>query len=58
MKKITIVGGGISGLAVLHYLKQLEKKKPVIVCGDFNVAHREIDLANPKENYNKRVGAS
>jgi exodeoxyribonuclease-3 len=34
----------------LAYLKKLEKKKPVIVCGDFNVAHKEIDLANPKTN--------
>lgn len=34
----------------LAYLKRLEKKKPVIVCGDFNVAHKEIDLANPKSN--------
>jgi len=40
----------------LHYLKNLEKKKPVIVCGDFNVAHTEIDLANPKSNYNKTAG--
>ncbi len=40
----------------LHYLKQLEKKKPVIICGDFNVAHTELDLANPKENYNKTAG--
>ena len=40
----------------LHYLKQLEKKKPVIVCGDFNVAHTEIDLKNPKSNYNKTAG--
>jgi len=31
-------------------LKKLEKKKPVIICGDFNVAHQEIDLARPKEN--------
>lgn len=30
------------------YLKKLEEKKPVIVCGDLNVAHREIDLKNPK----------
>ena len=30
------------------YLKSLEKEKPVIVCGDLNVAHEEIDLANPK----------
>jgi exodeoxyribonuclease-3 len=32
------------------YLNKLRKKKPVVVCGDFNVAHREIDLANPKQN--------
>ena len=34
----------------LAYLKRLEATKPVIVCGDMNVAHREIDLARPKEN--------
>lgn len=34
----------------LAYLKKLEKKKPVIFCGDLNVAHQEIDLANPKAN--------
>jgi exodeoxyribonuclease-3 len=34
----------------LAYLKQLERKKPVILCGDFNVAHTEIDLTNPKAN--------
>lgn len=34
----------------LAYLKQLETKKPVIFCGDLNVAHTEIDLANPKAN--------
>lgn len=32
------------------YLKALEKNKPVIVCGDLNVAHKEIDLKNPKSN--------
>ena len=32
------------------YLKELDKKKPVIVCGDLNVAHKEIDLKNPKTN--------
>lgn len=32
------------------YLKRLEERKPVIVCGDLNVAHREIDLKNPKAN--------
>ncbi len=34
----------------LKFLQQLEKKKPVICCGDFNVAHTEIDLTNPKTN--------
>lgn len=34
----------------LAYLKKLEEKKPVIVCGDLNVAHKEIDLKNPKSN--------
>ena len=33
------------------YLKSLEEKKPVITCGDFNVAHEEIDLKNPKTNH-------
>ena len=32
------------------YLNELRRKKPVILCGDFNVAHKEIDLANPKQN--------
>ncbi len=32
------------------YLKKLEEKKPVVVCGDMNVAHKEIDLKNPKTN--------
>ena len=36
--------------AFLHFLKKLEQKKPVIFCGDFNVAHTELDLANPKAN--------
>lgn len=40
----------------LTYLKKLEEKKPVIVCGDLNVAHKPIDLANPKANYNKYAG--
>ncbi len=35
---------------LLLHLKQLEKKKPVVVCGDYNVAHQEIDIARPKEN--------
>ena len=34
----------------LKYLKSLEQVKPVVVCGDFNAAHTEIDLARPKEN--------
>jgi exodeoxyribonuclease-3 len=34
----------------LKYLKKLEKKKPVVFCGDLNVAHTEIDLTNPKTN--------
>ena len=34
----------------LKHLKELEKKKPVVFCGDLNVAHKEIDLKNPKTN--------
>ena len=37
--------------AFLRYLKSLEKKKSVIFCGDLNVAHKEIDLKNPKTNH-------
>ena len=40
--------------AFLAYVKQLEKKKPVIFCGDLNVAHTELDLANPKPNRGKK----
>jgi exodeoxyribonuclease-3 len=40
--------------AFLAYCKQLEKKKPVIFCGDLNVAHTELDLANPKPNRGKK----
>ena len=36
--------------AFLAYLKKLDQKKPVIFCGDLNVAHKEIDLKNPKTN--------
>ncbi len=43
-------------LAFFNYLKKLETDKPVIVCGDFNVAHKAIDLARPKPNYNKSAG--
>lgn len=33
-----------------NYLKKLEEKKPIVLCGDLNVAHKEIDLANPASN--------
>ena len=57
-------GRGLDGLKYrnewdklfLNYIQQLGPKKPVIICGDLNVAHTEIDLANPKENYNKTAG--
>lgn len=39
--------------AFLAYVKQLEETKPVLFCGDLNVAHQEIDLANPKANVGK-----
>jgi exodeoxyribonuclease-3 len=39
--------------ACLAYLKQLEETKPVLYCGDMNVAHQEIDLASPKPNVGK-----
>ncbi len=40
----------------LAYLKKCEETKPVVICGDLNVAHQAIDLARPKENYNKAAG--
>lgn len=40
--------------AFLAYCKQLELKKPVIFCGDLNVAHTELDLAHPKANRGKK----
>jgi len=40
----------------LAYCQQLQSKKPLIACGDFNVAHRDIDIARPKPNYNKSAG--
>lgn len=43
-------------LKFFEYLKKLEETKPVLVCGDFNVAHASIDLARPKPNYNKSAG--
>ncbi len=42
--------------AFAEYLGKLQESKPIIVTGDFNVAHTEIDLANPKANYNKTSG--
>ena len=39
-----------------EYLQNLKKKKPVILCGDLNVAHQAIDLKNDKANYNKSAG--
>lgn len=42
--------------AFFYYIKNLEKEKPVVVCGDLNVAHNPIDLAHPKANYNKTSG--
>ena len=43
--------------AFRNYLLELDKKKPVILCGDLNVAHQEIDLKNPKTN-RKNAGFS
>lgn len=40
--------------AYLAYMKRLESEKPVIFCGDFNVAHTELDLARPKANKGKK----
>ena len=40
--------------ALLAYCKQCERRKPVILCGDLNVAHTELDLANPKQNRGKK----
>lgn len=42
--------------AFIAYLNNLRAKKPVICCGDLNVAHQEIDIARPKSNYNKSAG--
>lgn len=42
--------------AFLGYLTALRKKKPLVVCGDLNVAHRPLDLKNDKANYNKTAG--
>ncbi|SNS95756.1 exodeoxyribonuclease-3 [Ekhidna lutea] len=42
--------------AFKEYIISLEEKKPVIICGDLNVAHTEIDIARAKENYNRASG--
>jgi exodeoxyribonuclease-3 len=42
--------------AFAEFLVKLRSKKPVVVTGDFNVAHQAMDLARPKENYNKTSG--
>ncbi len=42
--------------AFLDYILWLDKRKPVIVCGDLNVAHKDIDIARAKENYNVSAG--
>ncbi|CAD5208329.1 unnamed protein product [Bursaphelenchus xylophilus] len=57
-------GRGLVNLKIRHEwevllkekLVELDKDKPVIYCGDLNVAHEEIDLKNPKSNYNKTAG--
>ncbi len=41
------------GPAYQDHIEELQSKKPVLACGDFNVAHQEIDLARPKENVGK-----
>ncbi len=40
----------------LRFITELKSKKSVILCGDMNVAHEEIDIARPKANYNKQAG--
>ncbi len=42
--------------AFLIYMRQLQNQKPLIACGDFNVAHQAMDIARPKANYNKSAG--
>ncbi|MCB9196002.1 MAG: exodeoxyribonuclease III [Flavobacteriales bacterium] len=41
---------------LLAHIKKLDELKPVIICGDMNVAHQPIDLKNPKSNFNKTAG--
>jgi exodeoxyribonuclease-3 len=42
--------------AFTKFVSGLNRRKPVIICGDLNVAHQPIDIARPKENYNKSAG--
>jgi exodeoxyribonuclease-3 len=42
--------------AFRNFITGLNRRKPVIICGDLNVAHQEIDIARAKENYNKSAG--
>ena len=42
--------------AFAEYIANLRKEKPVVICGDLNVCHQDIDLARPKPNYNKSAG--
>lgn len=42
--------------AFLNFLEELQKEKPLVACGDFNVAHKPVDLARPEPNYNKSAG--
>jgi exodeoxyribonuclease-3 len=42
--------------AFRRFISSLQKDKPVIICGDLNVAHQPIDLARPKSNFNKTAG--
>lgn len=42
--------------AFREHMTALDEKKPVVVCGDLNVCHQAIDLARPKQNYNKSAG--
>lgn len=43
-------------VAFREYVTTLQRRKPVIVCGDLNVAHQAIDIARPKQNYNRSAG--
>ncbi len=53
---IRLPGRMIWDAAFKQYVASLDAKKPVVICGDLNVAHQAIDLANPKSNYNKTPG--